>query len=70
VSASLRLADLDDRIRLILQLVLRNQREIRGQPRGVLEIKFHGRHVEAVLHSRQRLTLDEDDDDRGPPSAA
>lgn len=69
MSGQLRLADLDDRIRLMLQLLLRNRDAIKRQQRGVLELRFHGRHVEAVLHSRQRLTLP-DDDDNGPPEAA
>jgi hypothetical protein len=70
VSATLRLADLDPRMRKILQLVLRNQGQICQWDDGRLEIRFRGQHVEAFVTTRQRVDFDDDEQGSGPPPEA
>ncbi len=69
MSAPLRLADLDPRVRLMVTLILRNQDALCKPRRGTLELKFRGRHVNAQLIAVESIGLDQDDDGR-PPEAA
>jgi hypothetical protein len=64
------LADLDDLIRKMIGALLRNRAAIREQGEGRIEIRFRAGHVDVFLHSRQRLTLPDDDDSGPPPDAA
>jgi hypothetical protein len=68
VSTTLRLADLDPRIRLMVRLVLANQTAICRPKRGTLELSFHSRHVNAKLIAVEPIGLDEQDS--GPPPEA
>jgi hypothetical protein len=70
VSGPLGLADLDPCVRKMLSAILRNRVAIREQGEGRIEIRFRAEHVDVFLHSRQRLTLPDDDDSGPPPEAA
>lgn len=67
MSLPVRLSDLDARTQTMIRLILRNRQAITEPSRGILELKFHGRHVEMSLVVRERLALEVDD---GPQDAA
>lgn len=62
-------AEIEPRVRLMLEVILRNRATICAPKKGVLELHFNGKHVSGRLVSQTTIGLP-DDSDGEPPEAA
>lgn len=60
---------LEPRIRRMLMVLLRNREAICRPSRGILELHFRGRHLEAKLIGLERLVMDDENGEPPQPAA-